>query len=180
VQNRLHFFGAIERTQQDTEQTVNTRGLFPTLDGVYPIAYRENIANVKVTAVVTPAQYLSVRYGRNTNSQPYSASPVTTPDNWGDSENALNSINLNYNWALRGSRLNEFIFQFADFGNLIAARSNQPNLTFPNGVITGANINTPQSTEQRKFQFRDDFSWHVTRFGGLGHDFKAGINFINE
>jgi hypothetical protein len=180
VQNRLHFFGAIERTQQDTKQTVNTRGLFPTLDGVYPIAYRENIANVKVTAVVTTAQYLSVRYGRNTNSQPYSASPVTTPDNWGDSENTLNSINLNYNWAMRGSKLNEFIFQFADFANLIAARSNQPNLTFPNGVITGANINTPQSTEQHKFQFRDDFSWHVTRFGGLGHDFKAGINFINE
>ena len=35
-----------------------------------------------------------------------------------------------------------------------------PNQSFPNGVTTGANGNTPQTTQQRKFQFRDDFSWH--------------------
>ena len=45
---------------------------------------------------------------------------------------------------------------------------------------TGANVNTPQTTEQKKYQFRDDFSWHVSGLGGLGHDFKAGVNFINE
>ena len=44
----------------------------------------------------------------------------------------------------------------------------------------GHNTNTPQTTEQKKYQFRDDFSWHVTGMGGLGHDFKAGVNFINE
>ena len=47
-------------------------------------------------------------------------------------------------------------------------------------MTIGANGNTPQTTEQKKFQFRDDFSWHVTGMGGLGHDFKAGVNFINE
>jgi len=47
-------------------------------------------------------------------------------------------------------------------------------------VTIGANGTTPQTTEQRKFQFRDDFSWHVTGKGGLGHDFKAGATFINE
>jgi hypothetical protein len=180
ARDRVHFFFALERTQQDTKQAVNTRGLFPNLDGIYPIEYRENIGIAKMTAVVNPAQYLSVRYGRNTNGQPYGASPVVTPETWGDSTNTLNSINANYNWVLAGSTLNEFIVQFADFSGLIAARSSAPNLTFPNGVITGANINTPQSVEQQKYQLRDDFSWHVTAFGGLGHDFKAGVNFINE
>jgi TonB-dependent receptor-like protein len=47
-------------------------------------------------------------------------------------------------------------------------------------VSIGANGNTPQTTEQKKYQFRDDFSWHITGHGGLGHDFKAGVNFINE
>ena len=33
IKDKIHFFGAVERTQQDTTQTVNTQGLFPALDG---------------------------------------------------------------------------------------------------------------------------------------------------
>jgi hypothetical protein len=47
-------------------------------------------------------------------------------------------------------------------------------------VAFGQNGNTPQSTQQKKWQFRNDFSWHVTGMGGVGHDFKTGVNFINE
>jgi outer membrane receptor protein involved in Fe transport len=180
AKDKAHFFFAAERTQQDTLQAVDTQGLFPNLDGVFTVPYRENILTGKVTANLNAAQYLSVRWGRNNNSQPYGASPNNTQDNWGDSTNTLNSINLNHNWVLGGSRLNEFIFQYADFANNIAARSNAPNQTFLNGVTTGANVNTPQTTEQQKYQFRDDFSWHKTGWGGLGHDFKVGANFINE
>ncbi len=142
--------------------------------------YRETPFSGKVTANVTPNQFLSVRYGRDTNSQPYNAAPNSTYDNWGDSTNSYNSINVNHNWVLSGSKLNEFIFQYADFGNTIASRSSAPNQSFPNGVTTGANGNTPQTTQQHKYQFRDDFSWHKSGGGGLGHDFKVGVNFINE
>ena len=41
---------AVERTQQDTTQTVNTKGLFPTLDGPTTVPYRENLLTGKVTA----------------------------------------------------------------------------------------------------------------------------------
>ncbi len=81
---------------------------------------------------------------------------------------------------LGGSRLNEFIFQYADFRNHIPLSSDQPWLEFPNGVRTGANPNTPQTTEQKKWQFRDDFSWSKTGMGGIGHDFRAGANWIHE
>jgi outer membrane receptor protein involved in Fe transport len=180
AKDRAHFFLAVERTQQDKTQTVNTSGLFPDKDGVFAVPYRENLFTGKVTANLNAAQYLSVRYARNNNSQPYNAAPNSTFDNWGDSSNKFNSINLNHNWVLGGSRLNEFIFQYADFSNNIASRSSAPNESFPNGLTIGANGNTPQSTQQRKYQFRDDFSWHVSKFGGLGHDFKTGVNFINE
>ena len=69
---------------------------------------------------------------------------------------------MNHNWVLGGSKLNEFIFQYADFGNNVAARTGKPQETFPNGVSIGYNTNTPQTTEQKKYQFRDDFSWHMT------------------
>ena len=87
---------------------------------------------------------------------------------------------MNHNWMLGGTRLNEFIFQYADFSNHIGASSSDPYQTFPNGVAVGQSPNTPQTTEQKKWQFRDDFSWHLTGKGGVGHDMKAGVNFINE
>jgi Carboxypeptidase regulatory-like domain/TonB dependent receptor len=179
AKDKAHFFVALERTQQDKTQAVNTQGLFPNLDGIFPVPYRENLFTGKVTTNLNPAQYLSVRYARNNNSQPYNAAPNSTFDNWGDSTNKFNSINLNHNWVLGGSKLNEFIFQYADFSNNIASRSSKPNELFPNGLTIGANANTPQTTQQHKFQFRDDFSWHKSG-GGLGHDFKAGVNFVNE
>jgi len=180
VKDKAHFFFAAERTQQDTLQAVNTQGLFANLDGVYTVPYRENILTGKFTGNLNGGQYVSVRWGRNDNTQPYDAAPNHTPENWGDSTNKLNSINVNHNVVLGGSKLNEFIFQYADFANNIAARSSAPNQTFQNGVVTGANRNTPQTTEQQKYQLRDDFSWHSSGFGGLGHDFKVGVNFINE
>ena len=180
ARDRAHFFFAAERTQQDTKQAVNTLGLFPGQDGVYDTPYRENLLTGKVTANVTAAQYLAVRYGRNNNSQPYGAGLRFAPNSWSTSENSFNSINVNHNWVLRGSKLNEFIFQYADFRNHIPLSSEDPYLIFPNSVSIGANPNTPQTTEQKKWQFRDDFSWSVTGLGGLSHDFKAGVNFIHE
>jgi hypothetical protein len=180
AKDKAHFFFALERTQQDTTQFVNTKGLFSNLDGLNPTPYRENLGTGKATLNLDANQYLSVRYGRNTNSSIYGASPTTTPDSWGDSANTLNSFNVNHNWVIGSSKLNEFIFQYATFANHVGARTSAPNQSFPNGVSTGGNTNAPQTTEQTKYQFRDDFSWHRTGGGGLGHDFKVGVNFINE
>ena len=180
IQDKVHFFGAFERTQQNTFQVVNTLGLFPNEDGTFTTPYRENLVTVKGTTQLTPSQYLAVRYGRNTNSQPYGADPSTPPSGWGQSANTFNSINVNHNFVLGGSKLNEFIFQYADFANAISANSLDPQISFPNGVSIGQNTNTPQQTQQEKYQFRDDFSWSVAGMGGLGHDFKTGVNFINQ
>jgi Carboxypeptidase regulatory-like domain/TonB dependent receptor len=178
--NKAHYFGAVERTQQDTLQVVDTLGLFPDQDGIYTTPYRETLITGKVTAQMTPSQFVSVRYGRNTNSQPYGADPLVPPSGWGGSENTFNSINANHNWVLGGARLNEFIFQYADFANSISANSLDPQISFPNGVSIGQNTNTPQQTQQKKYQFRNDFSWTVTGMGGIGHDFKTGVNFIRQ
>jgi hypothetical protein len=179
VKDKAHFFAAVERTQQNTFQSVSTRGLFPDQDGIFATPYRENLVTVKETTNLSAAQYLSVRYGYNQNTQPYGVSPTTPPSGWGTSKNKFNSINLNDNWVLSGSKLNEFIFQYADFANAISANSLDPLQTFPNTVSIGQNVNTPQATQQKKYQFRDDFSWHVSGMG-LGHDLKVGVNFINE
>jgi len=180
VKDKIHFFGAVERTQQDTFQAVNTEGLFPSLDGIFATPYRETLATIKGTANLNPKNYVSVRYGRNQNSQPYGAGPQSPPNNWGNSNNTFNSINVNHNLVVGASGVNEFIFQYADFKNTIVADSADPAENFPNGVAVGANANVPQTTQQRKYQFRDDFSWYKSGWGGVGHSFKTGVNFINE
>ena len=180
VRDKIHYFAAAERTKQDAFQPVTTHGLFPQFEGSFPTQYIENLVTGKATANLTPKQFLTVRYGRNNNSQPYGTSTTAAPNNWAISENTFNSINLNHNWVLGGSKLNEFVFQYADFRNHIGSASSLPSETFPNGVAIGANTNTPQTTEQHKYQFRDDFSWHKSGGMGVGHDFKAGANFINE
>ncbi|HYX41192.1 MAG TPA: hypothetical protein VE821_05825, partial [Pyrinomonadaceae bacterium] len=48
-----------------------------------------------------------------------------------------------------------------------------PNIVFPS-VQSGANVNVPQETIERKFQFRDDISFQVGN-----HALKTGINYIN-
>src|SRR5687768_3965571 len=147
--NRAHYFAAVERTQQDTKQQVNTLGLFSAQDGSYDIPVRETLFTGKVTWIATPQHYLAVRYGRNDNSQPYGAGLRAAPSGWSTSKNTFNSINANVNSVLGGSRLNEFIFQYADFRNNIPLSSSEPWLIFPNGVTGGANPNTPRSEERR-------------------------------
>jgi len=100
VENRVHYFGAFERMQQDTRQPVNTRGLFPAADGVYDTPVRETLFTGKLTATLNPAQYLAVRYGRNVNSQPSNAGLRNAPESWSTSRNRFNSVNGNHNWVL--------------------------------------------------------------------------------
>ena len=108
-------------------QTVNTLGLFPSQDGMYPTPYRENLFTVKVIVephpVAVPVGPLRPQHqlaGRTASAR------GRVPDNWGDSTNTFNSINVNHNWVLGGSKLNEFIFQYADFANYITARTGDP------------------------------------------------------
>jgi hypothetical protein len=175
VKDKTHFFASFERIQQDTQQSVNTSGLFPDKDGVFDLPYRENMAVGKVTHQFSPDHYLSVRYGFNNNNQIYGASPQTPPEGWGISKNTFHSANANLNSVLGNGKLNEFTFQYSYFLNSIVENSNLAYETFPNGVSVGQSVNTPQSTEQHKYQFRDDFTFSKGR-----HEFKVGASFINE
>src|SRR5687768_5655701 len=126
VKDKTHFFASFERIQQDTQQSVNTSGLFPDKDGVFDLPYRENMAVGKVTHQFSPDHYLSVRYGFNNNNQVYGASPQTPPEGWGISKNTFHSANANLNSVLGNGKLNEFTFQFSYFLNKIVENSNLP------------------------------------------------------
>lgn len=179
VKDKAHFFATYERTQRDTNYIVNT-GIFANLDGsVVPLPFRDELLTVKATVNIDPRQFLQVRYGYQKNTGKYGAGPLYTPDALGTLKNEYQSFLVGHQWTLPGGSLNEFVFQYSKFDNSIAADSNSPALYFPSGVASGQNFNTPQTTEQVKYQFKNDFSFGKT-LGGKQHDFKVGFNYIHE
>jgi hypothetical protein len=179
VRDKAHYFAAFERTQQDVKQAVNTLGIYPLQDGVFDVPFRENLFTGKLTFAPAPAHYVALRYGRDTNTQTIGASPRTTRSAWATGTSTFDSINVNHNWITGRSTLNEFIFQFSSYTNDVPEPAVAgPVLQFANGVMAGVSPTAPQRTEQRKWQYRDDFSW--THSGGGSHEFRTGVNWIHE
>ncbi len=180
VRDRAHFFATYDKVERDTDYTVFTDGLFPTFDGtVVTLPFEDELITAKGTYDFNAKQLLQVRYGYQKNADKYGASPLTAPNGLGTISNEYESILGNHTAQIGSDKLNEFVFQYTKFDNLISADSQEPLVYYPSGFKTGQNLNTPQSTHQTKRQYRDDFSWS-TILGGDSHDFKIGAGYIDE
>ena len=181
VLNRAHYFGAYESTRQNTTQVVNTLGMFPAEEGVFPVAFREHLLTAKVTASFGPGQFASIRYARDHNTQPAGVGPNVAHSAWATSTNSFDSINLNHNWIVGSSVLNEAVVQYSRFLNDIPANGTGPSFAVvSNGPRGGTSTQAPQRTEQIKWQFRDDVSWTKSGIFGVSHELRAGVNWIHE
>lgn len=180
VRDRAHFFATYERTDRETAYTVDTDGLIPSQDGVSTtLPFDDTLIGAKVTANISATQFLQVRFGYQKNSDKYGASPLNTPDFLGTVNNKYSTILAGHTAQLGSTALNEFLFQYSKFDNTISPDSKNPTIYFPGGVKSGQNINTPQSTHQVKYQFKDDFSF-AADIAGQRHDFKFGVQYIHE
>ena len=186
IKDKLHFFATWEKNDRKTSYTIDTTpgaGLPPVLPDLqgksFPIPFTDELGTAKLSYDVSAKQYLQVRYGYQKNSDKYGQSPTVAPSALGTVTNDYKSLLVGHTWQLGSDALNEALFQYTKFNNTISADSNDPSITFPSGVTEGQNINTPQATRQVKYQYKDDFSWSQT-IGGRRHDFKAGLNYIDE
>ena len=179
VKDRAHFFGTYEKTKRTTTYSVQTP-LLPQFNGQsIGLPFEDQLGTVKASVDATPKQYLQVRYGYQKNSDKYGAGPLTAPTALGTTTNKYWSALAGHTWQVSNDKLNDFLIQRTDFKNLIAADSQLPYIYFPSGANSGQSPNTPQSTFQKKTQFKDDFSLSHDMFG-VRNDFKVGANYINE
>ena len=180
ARDRAHFFATYEKTDRETSYTIDTGGIFPDSDGsAVPIPFADELGTAKITFDISAKQYLQVRYGFQENSDKYGASPLALPSSLGTITNEYESLLAGHTAQIGTDSLNEALFQYTDFSNTISADSNEPALLFPSGVTSGQSVNTPQSTGQEKYQYKDDFSWSTT-IADRRHDFKIGVNYIDE
>jgi carboxypeptidase family protein/TonB-dependent receptor-like protein len=180
VKDRAHYFGTWEHTKKNTSYTVDSGGSFPEFDGKsYPLPLKNDLITAKSTVDLTSKQYLQVRYGYQKITEKYGESPLVAPDSLSTLTNKYQSILGGHNFQIGANKLNEFLYQWSKFDNVILPDSNSPTIYFASGGIRGQNFNSPQDTHQKKSQFKDDFSWSSNLLGGR-HDLKAGVNYINE
>jgi hypothetical protein len=180
VKDKVHFFGTYEGTRRDTNYTVATGGLYPTSDGqAVSLPFTDDLVTGKVTANLTPKQMLQVRFGYQKNTDKYGASPLAVPDSLGTITNKYSSILAGHSAQVGDRAFNEFVFQYTKFEDSITADSTTSTLQYPSGAHSGQNINTPQATNQTKYQFKDDLAFSRT-MGKQRHDFKVGFNYIHE
>jgi outer membrane receptor protein involved in Fe transport len=180
VKDKLHFFLTAERTDRKTFYTVDSGGIDPSIDGQsFPTPFKDDLVSAKVTYDISLQQYLQVRYGYQKNSDKYGVSSLAAPSNLATVNNKYQSILVGHTAMIGADMLNEFVFQYTKFNNAIVPDSNDPLIYYPGGYATGQSGLAPQTTNQVKYQYRDDFTL-PTVISGQDHTFKFGGMFINE
>jgi hypothetical protein len=178
LKDKVHFFATYEKTDRKTSYIVNAPVL--TENGQsFQTPFLDDLATAKVTDNLSPKQFLQVRYGYQKNSDKYGATALSAPNSLGTITNKYSSILAGHSLQIGSDSLNEALFQYTKFNNLITADSTAPYLYFPSGAHRGQNINTPQATNQTKYQYKDDFSF-TRAIGGRANNFKLGLNYIHE
>lgn len=186
VRDRARFFLTYEKLERANSYTIDTTNddgvpVFPDFQGnAVAIPFTDELRTGKMSVDLADNQLLAVRYGYQKNSDlSYGANPLALPSSLGSVNNEYESWLGSHTWQIGGDKLNEAVFQYTTFANAIVPSSEDPYLLFPSGVTSGQNPNTPQTTEQKKYQYKDDFSWGTT-LGGDRHDFKVGASYVNE
>jgi outer membrane receptor protein involved in Fe transport len=181
VQDMAHFFATYDTTDRTIGFPLSSavRVIFPDIAPTLAINYEDQLFTGKATWALSNTQQLQFRVGAQKYSDIYSASPLSTPDNVGILNSEYSSYLLGHTAQVGAAGVNDFLYQYSTFENSIRPATDAASLTFSNGVNAGQNFNTPQTTEQIKHQFKNDFSW-TTTLGGSRHDLKAGVNFIHE
>lgn len=184
VKDRAFFFFALERFRERQNVPVRADAItqIPLIPGAQPVSeiptpYNDLLLSAKIDHKLTDKQNMFYRFSYQRNDSPNDqvANPATTDLSGGNtSDNKLYSFVVNHTYTLSPNKLNQFTFHFQDFFNELLSVTDQPLMTFPGGIQIGANTNVPQSTTERKYQFRDDFTWNRG-----DHSLKFGVNYIN-
>ncbi len=178
IKDKIHYFATYEKTDRKTSYNIATPVLAENGQSV-EIPFKDDLLTAKITDNLSPKQYLQVRYGYQKNTDKYGASSLAAPSSLGTVTNKYSSLLVGHSLQIGSDSLNEILFQYTKFNNIITADSTLPYLYFPSGAHTGQNINTPQSTNQTKYQYKDDFSFTRT-IAGRANNFKTGFNYIHE
>ncbi len=184
IKDRTFYFFALERFRERQNVAVFPGAVadlqaIPGVDFVplIPTPYDDTLFSTKIDHRFNDKHNMFVRFSYQGNKSPNDqvANPARTDLSGGNqTNNTLYSLLGNYTYNINSNVLNQFTFHFQDFVNEILPNEEGLTLNFPGGISIGQNANTPQSTKERKYQFRND-----TSVVSGNHTMKFGVNYIH-
>jgi carboxypeptidase family protein/TonB-dependent receptor-like protein len=182
-QDRLFFFGVFERTREESgfnvSQTVINELESARPAGARPIdfvptPFRDNLWQVRLDGKFSDRHTGFVKWAEQTNNALNDQSGITDESSGNFTKNNLYQGTFGLNSTISPKFVNQFIFAYQYWNNVIDSETFAPFLLFPAaGVSFGTNPNIPQQSVQKKYQMRDDM------FLTAGdHGFKFGGDFV--
>jgi Carboxypeptidase regulatory-like domain/TonB dependent receptor-like, beta-barrel len=194
VKSRTHFFGAYEGTQENQFLTASAGGVWPQYEGTFESNQDRWTYNVKIDHQLSQNQSIFFRWGAEDEYRPIiTTAGRVTPSNSFDFAVPRKSAVLSHTWVMSNRSLNDFRFQYAyakyevsppyshgdwppgDF----AARLPYCTAVYSYPSIAVGGCGNAQMGPEDRWQFKDDFSHLMQRWGGT-HQWKVGfdISFI--
>jgi hypothetical protein len=180
-------FFTLERERESTAIAVN-----PTAYNELTLAKGAGFAAQPATSIPTP--YFDWRYNgrwdhrindRNNLSVTYNDQHNNGLNDQSGSQNDLTAGNfttnklilasMNLNSVISPTIVNSATVGYQYWNNLIDSSIRANNVSFGAGEYIGTNINVPQQSFQKKWQFKDDLSINRGK-----HNFKVGFDFLYE
>jgi len=178
--DKLFLFGNVERTREESSASISTR-YFPSLTS-FPTPFRETSNNLRIDWNLPRAYQTFFRWSRDENSNFGGFGGAVLPSSGNINANVTDQYVIGLDKVISSNVVNSFRVGYTDFKNHVlppppdAAALFVPGtqgfriITGDNGVTSGPDINTPQQTFERFWQFRDDLTRtarkHTWRFGG--------------
>jgi hypothetical protein len=186
VKDKLFGFFAIEREREHQAQAEDAKsfaeltaakgaGLAAQPSATIPRPFFETRYNGRMDWVINNKNSAYLSYNSQVNDSLNDQSDGTGDlSNGNFTKNHLILSNFTLNTMISNTVINQFTVGYQYWNNLIASNISAPLVTFPNASF-GTNINVPQQSFQKKWQFKDDISKTVGH-----HTFKAGVDFIHN
>jgi hypothetical protein len=181
--DRLFFFGVYERTREESafnvSQTVVDELKAASVAGAKPIQtvptpFRDNLWQVRLDGKLNDRNSIFLKWAEQKNSALNDQANITDESSGNFTKNTLYQGTFGFNSTISTTLVNQFVFAYQYWNNIIDSNTFAPYLIFPGaGVTFGTNPNIPQGSIQRKFQLRDDQFLTVNN-----HGLKYGIDFV--
>jgi outer membrane receptor protein involved in Fe transport len=176
--DKAHFFAAYERNRRNQTDTIFTNGVLPDEEGPIEKPFRNHLLTAKLNFQLNPQNSMVVRYSLEDQSRlnDFTGGNLLASGS-ATNTNKIHSAIARNTTVFGTSKVNELTVMWQHFeNNILADHPELPGIATPD-FTAGASVNTPQQTIQRRWQFRDDFSFRKEGWGG-DHNFKAGAEVL--